>query len=100
MAPNSIRNHINKICVKEGLPRIGIHGLRHSFASLCYRLQVPELVVQQLGGWADSSTVHRIYTHIGNQEMAQTSSQIADFYLQNANETANENIKALEQQRV
>ena len=90
MAPNSIRNHINKICAREGLPKIGIHGLRHSFASLCYRLQVPELVVQQLGGWSDSSTVHKIYTHIGQQEMVQTSNQISDFYEKNGNENGNE----------
>ena len=31
MAPNAIMLHINRICKRNGLPEVGLHGLRHSF---------------------------------------------------------------------
>jgi len=41
--PNTIYHQINRVCARNGLPRVGTHGLRHSFASLGYHLGVPEL---------------------------------------------------------
>jgi len=38
----SLRRAIRKVCVENGLPNVGVHGLRHSFASLAYPLQIPE----------------------------------------------------------
>lgn len=36
--PNTIYRQVNKICEKNGLPNVAVHGLRHSFASLAYHL--------------------------------------------------------------
>ena len=83
LAPNSIRNHINRICKANDLPRIGIHGLRHSFASLAQHLGIPEKVVMELGGWSDYQTMKRIYTHVSKQDIVSRSSQISDFFSEN-----------------
>lgn len=81
---------INSLCKRNELPQVGIHGLRHSFASLCYHLQIPELITMQLGGWSNSKTVHEIYTHLSNQDIANATTQLANFFsVQNANENAN-----------
>lgn len=56
-------DNINRICKANGLPTVGVHGLRHSFASLGYHLGMKELTVMQIGGWSDSSVVRDIYTH-------------------------------------
>lgn len=69
---------VNRICAANGLPKVGIHGLRHSFASLCYHLGLKEMTVMQMGGWSDSSVVRDIYTH--NSDYDQDVQRIKDFY--------------------
>ena len=86
LAPNSIRNHINKICKANDLPRIGIHGLRHSFASLAHHLGLPEKVVMELGGWSDYQTMKKIYTHVSQQDIVSRSAQISAFFNENCND--------------
>lgn len=88
--PNTVWSAINRICKRGGLPRVGTHGLRHSFASLCYHLGVPELVTMELGGWDDLTTMRKIYTHISKQDRAKHQSALVNFFSQNANKNANE----------
>lgn len=85
-----LRDGINKVCENNGFPRIGIHGLRHSFASLAYHLNMPEKIAMEIGGWADAGTMHRIYTHIARSDIERYQKAIGDFYEEeNANENAN-----------
>ncbi|MCL2107781.1 MAG: site-specific integrase [Oscillospiraceae bacterium] len=86
--PDSARAQINRICRKNGLPEVGLHGLRHSFASLAYHLNVPEAYVMLVGGWSDYSTVRKIYTHLAKKDMRKSQQAMADFF-NNANEFAN-----------
>lgn len=69
ISQNSLRCGIKKICEANGLPNVGIHGLRHSFASLAYHLQIPEMIAAEIGGWSDLATMHRIYTHIAQGDV-------------------------------
>ena len=69
---------INKICRANGLPEVGVHGLRHSFASLAYHLGMKELTVMQVGGWSDSSIVRDIYTH--NADLEADVKTMQEFY--------------------
>lgn len=54
---------INAVCEDAGLPKVGVHGLRHSFASLSKHLGVPESEAMEVGGWKDVETMRKIYTH-------------------------------------
>lgn len=80
MAPNSIRNHINKICERNELPRVGLHGLRHSFASLGCHLGIPEDVIMEIGGWSDYQTMKKIYTHVARQDIQKRSKELTSFF--------------------
>ena len=71
---------INRICKKEGLPEVGVHGLRHSFASLAYHLGVPEKIAMEIGGWANSQTMHKIYTHISKADAERYVTQMSAFF--------------------
>lgn len=73
-------NHINTICESHNLPRIGVHGLRHSFASLAYHLGLPERVTMQIGGWSDYTTVQRIYTHIAKRDITDSVDKLTEFF--------------------
>lgn len=79
-APSTLWARINRICKKEGLPEVGVHGLRHSFASLAYHLGVPEKIAMMIGGWANSQTMHKIYTHISKADAERYVTQMSAFF--------------------
>lgn len=95
--PNSIMCRINRICEKNGLPKVGLHGLRHSFASLAKHLGMPEDAVMEIGGWSDFNTMRKIYTHISEADVTKHSQNFTAFFSspqtdsesQNGNENGN-----------
>ena len=60
---DGIYKAINQACLNAGLPPVGIHGLRHSFASLAYHLGWKKMTTMQVGGWHNSKVLDAIYTH-------------------------------------
>lgn len=80
MSQNSLREGLKKICAKAGLPYIGLHGLRHSFASLASHLHMPENIAAEIGGWSDLHTMHEIYTHIAKSDITRYKKEMAAFY--------------------
>lgn len=89
-APGTICRQVNRVCRAAGLPEIGVHGLRHSFASLCYHLQVPMMITMHLGGWKNDKIVREIYTHLADADIAVQVDGIRKFFAENANENAND----------
>ena len=77
---NTILEHANRVCDAAGVPRVGVHGLRHSFASLCYSLDIPIKHTMQIGGWSDYSTIMRIYTHLAQKDVAKNTSKLSSFF--------------------
>lgn len=79
--PNAIMCRVNRVCSAHGLPEVGLHGLRHSFASLSYHLNIPEKVVMEIGGWADNQTMRKIYTHISQKDVSDHATALTGFFL-------------------
>lgn len=71
---------INQVCRANNLPEVGLHGLRHSFASLAYHLQIPEMIAAEIGGWNDLSTMHNIYTHLAQKDIEKRSKDFSDYF--------------------
>lgn len=80
MAPNTLYRKINRVCEKYGLPLVGIHGLRHSYASLSASLGIPVHVSMRIGGWANDATMKRIYVHVLESDRSKYGKEMADFY--------------------
>lgn len=80
MSPAGMFQHINAICVRNGLPKVGVHGLRHSFASLAYHLGLPEKVTMEIGGWANDQTMRKIYTHISQADIGERAKELTKFF--------------------
>lgn len=80
--PNTIYNSTNRACRKAGLPEIGAHGLRRSFASLAYHLNLPEEVTMKAGGWSDIYTMRKIYTKISQKDI-NTQGQVYENFFAN-----------------
>jgi integrase len=87
MHPSAILNGINRVCEKANLPQVGIHGLRHSYASLSYHLRIPEKIAQKIGGWGDDATMRKIYTHVANKDLTKYQDIMTSYF---TNETTNE----------
>ena len=80
LRPDTTFAHINRACRKAGLPEVGFHGLRHTFASLCYSLRLSELETQRLGGWSDAGTMRKIYTHLAEADRTAGERKLAAFF--------------------
>lgn len=95
--PTQLYKDINSICKKHGLPEVGVHGLRHSFASLAYHLGWSEMTTMREGGWSNSKIVHEIYTHLAEQDANSDILRMETFFQtvgKNVNEIANETANA------
>ena len=79
-SPDTLRRRINRVCRENDLPEVGIHGLRHSFASLAYHLGWSEQFTMEIGGWSDTKTMHNIYTHLSRSDRFKANSAMFDFY--------------------
>lgn len=75
---------INRVCKAAGLPEVGVHGLRYSFASLAYHLGWNERQIMEAGGWSDYQTMHRIYIRISENDRRDAAKKMQNFY-KNAN---------------
>ena len=85
ISANSLRYGIRQTCERTGLPVVGIHDLRRSYASLAYHLRVPEMIAAEIGGWSDTATMHKIYTKIAQADVEHYSTAMAAWY-ENGNE--------------
>lgn len=92
--PNTMHGQINAVCSRAGLPLVGLHGLRRSFASLAYHLGWSELETMRVGGWSDFKTMRDIYTRLAAKDLEDSVAKMTEFYEnkgQIANKIANEN---------
>jgi len=71
---------VNTVCRHAGVPEVGMHGLRHSFASLAYHLNIPYKVTMQIAGWSDDATMRRIYTHVARSSITDAASSLSAFF--------------------
>lgn len=79
--PEVMAKDLKKICTAAGFPEdLGMHGLRHSFASLCYFLGIPEAECMRLGGWSDPSVMRRIYTHLATAMHTEAVTRLRMFF--------------------
>lgn len=90
-SPNGLYRTMNGVCKKLGIPNVGAHGLRHSFASLAYHLRFTEIEAMEIGGWSDYQTMRKIYTHLASMDRLNAENRMAQFYKNAAEENANEN---------
>ena len=78
--PGTHTIRINRLCAKNGLPEVGLHGLRRSFASLAYHLKWSERQTMLIGGWNDIKTVHKIYIKLAQADINQDVEEMKRFY--------------------
>ena len=78
--PTTLYGSINALCRRNNLPEVGVHGLRHSFASLAYHLKWSEATTMREGGWSDPKVVHDIYTHLAARDASVDITTMIEYY--------------------
>ena len=81
-SPTLIWEQVNHVCEKNGLPQVGVHGLRHSFASLALSAEVgmTEREVMEIGGWESQQVVHGIYEHLSQRDRLKAENKLSAFF--------------------
>ncbi len=44
------------------------------------KVQIPEKIAMEIGGWADDGTMHKIYTHLAKKDIAKRAQDFSDFF--------------------
>lgn len=64
MFPDSVTQWFTKFVKRTGLPKVTIHSLRHTYASLMIADGTPLVIVSHNLGHAQTSTTSNIYSHV------------------------------------
>lgn len=78
--PTTLYGAINGLCRKHGLPETGVHGLRHSYISLCFHLGWNIQTVMREGGYSTTDTVNDVYRHLAAQDANEDIQRGKDFF--------------------
>lgn len=90
MHPNTIYRSLDRICEKYGIEFVGVHGLRHTNASVMLSLGIIDKVAMARGGWSTDITMKQIYQHIFASDK-QTSGQKVNTFFESISQGINPN---------
>ena len=90
MHPNTIYTSMKKICEKHNIDFVGVHGLRHTNASVMLSLGIIDRVAMARGGWSTDITMKQVYQHVFVTDV-QAAGQKVDAFFQAVSEGKNPN---------
>lgn len=64
MHPNTPYQTLKDMCERSGMSFVGVHGLRHTNASVMVSLGVMDKYIMAEGGWATDRTMKSVYQHV------------------------------------
>lgn len=76
--PGIITKYLNKVQDELGIPRFGLHKLRHFYASEAHSLGIPDKYIMQAGGWKSTSVLSSIYQHALKDKSEDMQKQVAE----------------------
>lgn len=80
MHPNTIYRSLDRICEKYGIEFVGVHGLRHTNASVMLSLGIIDKVAMARGGWSTDITMKQIYQHIFTSDKQSSGQKVNTFF--------------------
>lgn len=80
MNPNDIYNHFKVICERNDIPFVGIHGLRHTNASVMLSIGVTTKMAMARGGWSSKETMQNIYQHLFSEDKEKADAKINEYF--------------------
>lgn len=93
--PTTLYGSINDLCEKHGLPKVGVHGLRHSYISLCFHLKWDMQTVMREGGYSNTQTVNEVYRHLAAADANADVERARAFFASSAKPCTESNASAI-----
>lgn len=81
ISPNMIYKQLKQVCDQNGIEFVGVHGLRHTNASVMLSLGIIDRVAMARGGWSTDVTMKQVYQHLFQSDK-QTSGQKVDSFFE------------------
>lgn len=94
LSSHALSTRFTRLLKRNGLPAMSFHKLRHLSASIPASLGVPDVDIQERGGWKTDYTMKKVYTHSFTESRKKSDEIINNYFdekIQNANRNANEN---------
>lgn len=76
--PRNFYRHFIDLIQGSGVPRLRLHDLRHTAASLMIRQNIPPKTVSERLGHADVAFTLRVYTHLYDEQREEAAFDLAD----------------------
>lgn len=80
MHNNTIYQTLERVSERIGIPFVGVHGLRHTNASVMLSLGIVDKVAMARGGWSTKDTMERVYQHLFSQDKDAADKAINDYF--------------------
>lgn len=68
MSGQAIHHRFTRLLMKNNLPHMTFHDLRHVNASVMAMLNIPDKYAQERGGWQTDKVMKQVYTHTFSSE--------------------------------
>jgi integrase len=81
MNNNVLYKKFKKELIKNKLPDIRFHDLRHLNASVMLMLKIPNKYAMERGGWATDYTMENVYQHTFSDERIAVDRTVDDYFL-------------------
>lgn len=80
MHPNTIYEVLKDVCKKNGIEFVGVHGLRHTNATVMLSLGIIDKVAMARGGWSTDITMKQVYQHIFQSDKQSSGQKVDSFF--------------------
>lgn len=80
MHPNTVYSNMKRICERHGIDFVGVHGLRHTNASVMLSLGIVDKVAMARGGWSTDVTMKQVYQHIFTADKSAADRKIDSYF--------------------
>lgn len=78
--PSVLLRDVKRACKHAKVTEVTVHGLRHSFASLCFYLKIPNRQIKEWGGWKNDVTLNRIYIRLAASMKTENKETFTKFF--------------------
>lgn len=75
--PDGLQDALDAACKRAGVPRITLHGLRHSMAAVAASEGIPIKDLQEIMGHAQYSTTADVYAHVDRTAVRSAARKVA-----------------------
>jgi len=75
--PATVSRRFERLRTEAGLPKITLHGTRHSFATLALLEGIPAKVVAEILGHSSTRVTEDVYQHVTPGMQADATSRVA-----------------------